>query len=155
MHEVEEALGVGRQVLALIDAAAEELSSAEGWSTFDLLGGGLIADMVKHSRLDHAQDNIYELQHLLRSYRTELADVNMDTDIRLEIGDFLRFADYVFDDVFSGITVLDRIVSAQRRLSETENRVLDIQQRLGSSLEHFREEAAKLRRQHESLVVGG
>lgn len=155
MHEVEEAISVGQRVLSFIDTAAEELSSAEGWSTFDLLGGGLVADMVKHNKLEHAQNDIYDLQQLLRRYRTELADVNMDTEIRLEIGDFLRFADFFFDDIFSGITVLDRIVSAQQQLSTAENRVLDIQQRLSDSLEHFREEAENLRRQRETLVVGG
>ena len=154
MHEVEEALAVGETVLQLIDAAAEELSSAEGWSTFDLLGGGLMTDLVKHNKLDHAQHDIYLLQEQLRRYRTELADVTMDTDIRLEIGDFLRFADYFFDDLFSSLAVLDRIVSAQQHLSKAEDQVLDVQYRLQGALDAFREEQEKLKTQRESLVVG-
>ena len=154
MHEAEEAFAVGRRVLAVIDAAAEALSDAENWSTFDLLGGGLIADMVKHERLEYAQGDICILQEQLRSYRTELADVSMDAEIRLEVGEFLRFADVFFDDIFSGITVLDHIVSAQRQLSRAEEQVLDVQHRLGESLEKFRGELEKLKTRREELVVG-
>ncbi len=154
IREVEEARSAGSRVLGMIDAAAEDLSSAEGWSTFDLLGGGLIADMLKHGRLEHAQGDICILQEQLRSYRTELADVSMDAEVRLEVGEFLRFADMFFDDIFSGITVLDHIISAQRQLSQAEERVLDVQHRLGITAERLSEELEKMKARREELVVG-
>ena len=54
------------------------LSDAEGWATWDLFGGGLLSDIAKHSALDAAQDAVNVLQSKLRSFKTELVDVNMD-----------------------------------------------------------------------------
>lgn len=73
----------------------DDLSSAKDWSTWDLLGGGLVSDMMKYDRLDKVQNNIKELQHALRSFRTELADLKgrISADISVEMGSFLQFAD--------------------------------------------------------------
>ena len=54
-RELGEASAAGQSALATADGILESLSSAEGWGTWDLIGGGLIADLAKHSKLDEAQ----------------------------------------------------------------------------------------------------
>ena len=73
------------------------------------MGGGLIADLAKHSRLDDAQASVEYLQSQLRAFRTELADVTISADFQVNIDGFLRVADYVFDGIFADWAVLDRI----------------------------------------------
>ena len=82
---------------------------AENWGTWDLLGGGFVADIVKHDKLDSAQEQVERLQVQLRRFGTELADVAEFAGMQVRIEGFLRFADYFFDDLFSAWAVLDRV----------------------------------------------
>lgn len=77
LRELEEAIGAGNAALQQASVVLDSLSSAAGWGTWDLLGGGLISDLAKYSHLDNAQQNIQQLQALLSRFRTELADVHM------------------------------------------------------------------------------
>ena len=91
-RELGEASAAGQSALATADEILESLSSAEGWGTWDLVGGGLIADLAKHSKLDEAQAAVEYLQSQLRAFRTELADVTISADFQVNIDGFLRFA---------------------------------------------------------------
>ena len=42
-------------MLDSLDSVLSSLESAEGWGTWDLLGGGLISDLAKHSHIDDAK----------------------------------------------------------------------------------------------------
>ncbi len=129
-RELDEALAAGRAALSRISSIESELDSAEGWGTWDLLGGGLISDLAKHSHLDDAQVQIDDLQNLLRRYHTELADITVQADIQAHIDGFLRFADYFFDGLFADWAVLDSIHSSQEQISSTRSQVDEIQRRL-------------------------
>lgn len=54
-QELQEAWDAGKAALSCTDHILSQLDSAEGWGTWDLVGGGLITDLVKHSHLDEAQ----------------------------------------------------------------------------------------------------
>ena len=56
-RELREAAAAGNAALMTADQILESLNSAENWGTWDLVGGGLIADLAKHSRLDDAQES--------------------------------------------------------------------------------------------------
>lgn len=75
LREVGEAMEAGRRVLGQIDRIEASLSSAEGWGTWDLFGGGVLADIAKYSHLDAAQAGAQQLNSLLRRFKTELADI--------------------------------------------------------------------------------
>lgn len=153
LREVDEALAVGRDALRALDGIDASLEKAEGWGTRDLPGGGLLTDLAKHSPLDSARSAVYELQELLRRYRTELSDVALNADIRLEVGDFLRFADYFFDDIFSGLAVPDRIHSAQGQLSSVRLQAEEVQELLKELRRSLLEEEQRLSRKREELVL--
>ncbi len=132
--EINEALTSGRRALNLVDSVLGELDSADGWATWDLLGGGLISDMAKHEHLDNAQRKINSLQVQLREFKTELADVRIDTDIHVQIDGFMRFADYFFDGLFADLTVKDKIESSINRVKHTRNEVNAIISKLEDKL---------------------
>ena len=138
--------------LATADGILESLSSAEGWGTWDLIGGGLIADLAKHSKLDEAQAAVEYLQSQLRAFRTELADVTISADFQVNIDGFLRFADYVFDGIFADWAVLDRINQAQAQVEDTRAQICAVLDRLGQMTDQAERERAGLRQEIEGLV---
>jgi len=137
--EIDEAECAGRRVLSQIDLIAESLDSAEGWGTWDMLGGGMLSSMVKHAHLDEAQERIKSLERLLSRFRTELADVTVQADVRAQMDGFTRFADWFFDGFFVDWTVLSRIQESQNSLKQTERQV----QRVMDQLKRMKKEIAR------------
>lgn len=115
-REIEEAINVGSRAVRLAEQINRELDSAHGWGVYDMVGGGLLADMVKHSHLDTAQEQINSLQSELRNFKKELADVSMNEQMRVQVDGFLKFADFFWDGLFTDILVLDRIKKSQNQM---------------------------------------
>jgi len=109
IRELKEAINAGNAVLTGLDGVVGSLKSARNWGTFDMLGGGLIATAVKHSRIDRARESVHHVQQSLRVFQRELADVDSRTEIEIDIGSFARFADYFFDGLIVDWVVQSRI----------------------------------------------
>mgnify|MGYP005769914751 FL=1 len=126
--EIQEAINAGNQAFYISRKILEDLNSAKNWSTFDLMGGGLIADMAKYDKLNKVQDQIQDLQNALRGFRTELADVTerISGNLYVEIGDFLHFADYFFDGLFTDWMVYDKINDSRNRTMQTSDQIQKI-----------------------------
>lgn len=123
MKEIKEAIGAGQAALETTDSILSSLDSAKGWGTWDLLGGGLLSDMAKHSHLDEAQQQVEYLQVQLRRFKTELTDVTIHADMQVGIDGFLRFADYFFDGLFADWAVLDKINQSQTQVQNTKSQI--------------------------------
>ncbi len=132
IKEIQEALGVGDTVLDITNSILSSLDSAKGWGTWDLMGGGLISDMAKHSHLDKAQRQVENLQVQLRRFKTELTDVTVHADMQVRIDGFLGFADYFFDGVFADWAVLDRIGRSQTQVQDTKKQIESVLNHLKS-----------------------
>ncbi len=124
--ELQEAVCAGQSALACADRILSSLDSAEGWGTWDLLGGGLMTDLIKHNHLDEAQASVENLQTQLRHFKTELADITIDADLHVSIDGFLRVADYLFDGIFADWAVLDQIQHSQERMRHTRDQICDV-----------------------------
>ena len=126
--EIQEAINAGNQAFYIARKILEDLNSAKNWSTFDLMGGGLIADMAKYDKLNKVQDQIQDLQNALRGFRTELADVTerISGNLYVEIEDFLHFADYFFDGLFTDWMVYDKINDSRNRTMQTSDQIQKI-----------------------------
>lgn len=107
--EVKEAIRAGDNAMAALEQVIDSLESASGWGTWDLLGGGFIATAAKHSNIDKAKQYAHHAQRMLSVFNRELSDVNLSTDIHIEIGSFATFADYFFDGLISDWIVQSRI----------------------------------------------
>lgn len=129
-REITEALNVGNKVLDSLSLALEHLDSAEGWGTFDLLGGGLISDLAKHSHIDDAKAETENTQRLLRQFKTELSDISIGSDVFIETEGFAKFADFFFDGLIADWFMQSRIQSSQESVSDVESKVSVILKRL-------------------------
>ena len=115
---------LGSTVLRQIGVIEDSLNSAGNWGTWDLIGGGLISDMAKHSHLDNAQQNAEHLQVLLQRFKTELTDVYVDAGLEaVNIDGFLRFADFFFDGLIKDMTVLRHIRDSQESVRRVKQQV--------------------------------
>ena len=128
--ELKEALDAGKAALHTTDEVLESLDSAEGWSTWDVMGGGLGVDLAKYDRLDEAQEQVERLQVQLRRFKTELADVEINADLQVTVDGFMRFADYFFDNLFTDWAVLDHISQAQEQVKDTRKQIKRVLSRL-------------------------
>ncbi len=146
--ELSEAIVSGRRAMELGNQILSKLDSAQSWGTWDLVGGGLVSDMVKHSHLDEAQRQVMALQRELRQFQTELADVDISADMQVNVDGFLRFADYFFDGIIADWAVLDKISASRRQVEITMTQVRQIAGRL----EALRTEAERKEREEKGRL---
>lgn len=152
-EEFREAIDAGHAALATADRVLESLSSAENWGTFDLLGGGILADSIKYSHLEEAQAAVEYLQSQLRCFKTELADVTVQANIQIEVDDFLCFADYFFDSFFADYAVMDRINQAQSQVWAVKDQIGEVLSILEGMLDETKWDLTDTRAKLDILVL--
>lgn len=122
-REVQEAITAGERALASLRTAQEKLNSARNWGIFDMLGGGFITDMIKHSKLNDAASYVESAKKDLLVFQRELRDVQVIRNIQIEVGGFLSFADFFFDGLVADYLVYSRISDAREQVSDAIYRV--------------------------------
>lgn len=153
-REIREAISAGNRARSIIEGIEKHLSDAEGWGTWDLLGGGLITDLAKHSHLDEAQKQIENLQVQLRRFKTELADIKISADVHISIDGFLRFADYFFDGLIADWTVMDKISQAQSEVAGVKRKVENMLSRLEGMLGTAERKVESEKARMDAIVLG-
>ena len=151
--ELREAISAGNSARSTAESVLSSLDSAEGWGTWDLLGGGLLADMAKHSHLDEAQGAIERLQSQLRLFKTELADVTIHADMQVNVDGFLRFADYFFDGLFADWAVGDRISESQSSVMSVRYKIEQAMNKLTGMDQAADKQITALKAKIEELVI--
>jgi len=132
LKEIREAISAGRSVLSSLEKAMGSLDSAEGWGVWDMLGGGLISDLAKHSHIDDAKYEAEQAQILLRRFRSELADIKIGDDIHIETGGFAKFADFFFDGLIADWFMQSKIKNSQESVSQAKSQVQSVLSKLSS-----------------------
>ncbi len=132
LKEIREAISAGRNVMSSLENAMSSLDSAENWGIWDMLGGGLISDLAKHSHIDDAKYEAEQSQVLLRRFRTELADIKISEDIRIETGGFAKFADFFFDGLIADWFMQSKIQNSHESVSQVRSQVQSVLSKLGS-----------------------
>lgn len=117
-REVNEAIEAGERALYSLRRAQEKLSSARNWGIYDMLGGGFFSTMIKHSRLEDASGYMEDARHDLHIFQRELRDVQVPADFRMEISDFLTFADFFFDGILADYLVQTKISEAREQVTD-------------------------------------
>ena len=152
-QEIQEAMSAGYRALNSAQDVLSSLDSAKNWGTFDLMGGGMLADMAKHSRLDEAQDKVVQLQDHLRRFQTELADVWVDENMQVNVEGFLRFADYFFDNLFVDWAVLDKIKQSQANVRDTIQEIERVMEDLRGMDQATYKRLSQLEKEKDTVVV--
>lgn len=110
--QIREAIAAGQQALAHLEDAKECLSSAKGWGVWDMLGGGFLSSMIKHSKIDEATKCLEEAKYYLKNFQNECKDIQMPMEFQVDIGSFLTFADFFFDGLVADWMVQSRLKDA-------------------------------------------
>ena len=154
-REIREARSAGKDALRAARDVMSELQSAANWNTWDILGGdGLITHAVKHQHLDTAQANVMALQGVLRRFKTELADINIQANMQVNVEGFLRFADFFFDGLFADWTVGEKIKDSQYSVAEVRRKIEKALDKLTDLDKAADQKIKELKAQIEALVVG-
>ena len=124
--EKREAVEAGKRALESLRDARNYLDSARKWGFFDLLGGGGITGLIKHSKIGNASSSLDAAREDLRIFQRELKDVQNIDGLQIDIGDFLTFADFFFDGFVADYLVQSRIRTAEDQVEEAIERVSHI-----------------------------
>ena len=127
--ERQEAIVAGERALDSLIEAQNQLRKARNWGIYDILGGGFLSSMIKHSKIDNARSCIERAKYDLDVFNRELRDVS--GSINVDIGGLLTFFD-VMDSFFADLLVQSRISDASRQVEQAIVRVEDILRRLKS-----------------------
>ncbi|MFR0779264.1 MAG: hypothetical protein ACLSH8_06615 [Zhenhengia sp.] len=136
IKELKEAITPGNMAINTLNEAIELLDSAGDWGTWDLLGGGLIADMMKHDKIDKAKQAILNAQTYVQRLQVELQDVNMSLDGSIQITGGAVFADFFFDGLIADWYMQSKISQSRENVVATCGKIRKIVSTLSTQLNH-------------------
>lgn len=150
--ELQEAIAAGDAARNELQFVVDSLESADGWGTWDILGGGLLATAAKHSEIDKAKEYAQNTKIALMKFQNELADVDLAMDIDINIGSFETFADYFFDGLISDWIVQSKISDSLKSVCNVVYNVEDIIKSLRSKLTTVENELSSIKENMKSLI---
>ena len=152
--ELEEALEVGYKAFDLIEDIAKELEEAHSYADLDMFMDSFLIDMQKREHIHVAQDLIKNLRQELRRFKTELADVNIDGDIQIEMDAFSEFADWFFDNIFTDWDIKTKIENSQAQAKTTRSQITQTINLLKDMRDERMKRRIELEEDLEEVVVG-
>lgn len=155
LREVSQALCAGQNADHALEQMEQELSSASGWGTVDIFGGGLLSNLAKHDHIDRARSCSDQARAALSRFRTELADVSVGHVPDVEIGSFAVFADYFFDGIFADLFVQDKIRQAQSSVAAARRNTAELVCKLKLERTRLTQQKAALALEREQLLLKG
>jgi hypothetical protein len=130
IKEINDVQLIINQLLPLIDEAESKFTSARNWGFLDILGGGFLVDLVKHTKLSSASTTMNQINYLLRDLQRELKEVVIPTDFSMNTGTFATFADFVFDGVLADVYMQSKIMTSIEQIKELRRRLLILRDKL-------------------------
>lgn len=131
-REIAEAIEAGERSLRSLNEARKCLDRAGNWGVVDMLGGNFLSGFMKHSNINSARQALQRAKDDLTSFGNELRDVQGIQNIKIDVGDFLTFADFFFDGLIADVMVQSRISEARRQVDEAIPRVQNALEKLMS-----------------------
>lgn len=132
LKEINDVQKIIDEILSLIDEAETKFNKARNWGFFDILGGGFITDLFKHSNLDSASDIMNKINYLLKDLQRELDEVVTSTDFSMNTNTFASFADFIFDGVLADAYMQSKIMSSLKELKNLRSTLLNLKSKLSS-----------------------
>jgi len=132
--QVAEALSLVNQLIPLVNDAERSLSSARNWSFLDVLGGGFLTDLIKHSKLNNASNSMNQVNYLMQRLQAVLGSIQIPADYRMTVGGFSTFADFFFDSGIVDVYMMSKIWTSLNEVRKLQEKLYDLK----SKLENFR-----------------
>ena len=130
--QVNQAINLTNQLIGELDQAERQLSSARNWGFLDVLGGGLIVDLIKHSKLNNAKVSMERVNYLMQELRRVLGGISMAGDYSMNVGGFETFADFFFDSGIVDVYMTAKIMSSLNEVRNLKNRCYELRSRLSN-----------------------
>ena len=131
--QINQALSLTDQLISELDQAERQLSSARNWGFLDVLGGGFITDLIKHSKLNNAKIAMDRVNYLLQELKRVLGGISMPGDYSMNVGGFETFADFFFDSGIVDVYMTAKIMSSLNEVRNLKNRCYELRSRLASA----------------------
>ncbi len=128
--QVNRAISLTNSLISLLNDAESNLSSARNWGFLDILGGGLLTDLIKHSKLNKASQSMQEVNYLMQELQHALGSIQIPQDYSMNVGGFETFADFVFDGAIVDIYMTSKIMSSLNEVKELKARLFELKRRL-------------------------
>lgn len=152
IKEIKEAIEAGEKTNASLQNMKEHLNTARSWGMWDMMGGGLISNIAKHSAIEKANQIAHSTQSNLKSFQKELSDVNNFTEISVDISSFATFADFFFDGFFVDWFVQSKINDSIDNVDNTYNKISEIVRELRKELEKLQSKLSNNERETKDIL---
>lgn len=153
--EIREAVQAGRKALSTAEEIIRSLDRTGERSTWDMLGGGILAEAGKYKELDHVQELVEDLQKELHQLKAELADVTVQEDLQKKVDGFLKFADYFFDGIFADLAVSEQLQLSLEQAQKTAGQLQTVLARLEVMQSTLLREREHLKEELERCILEG
>jgi len=152
-REIEEAQAAGITALEALQSIAGSLNSAAGWGVFDMVGGGIIATLIKHSHIDEAKRQVARAESELRRFQTELLDIRITGPAEIQIEGFSKFADFFFDGFFMDFFMQTKINKARENVDSVIAQVDIVLAQLDSMMQLERNAQSQMQAKIEETLI--
>ena len=130
--QINQAINLTDQLISELDQAERQLSSARNWGFLDVLGGGFIIDLIKHSKLNNAKISMDRVNYLLQELKRVLGGISMPGDYSMNVGGIATFADFFFDSGIVDVYMTAKIMSSLNEVRNLKNRCYELRSRLSN-----------------------
>jgi len=134
----------------------DRLGTAANWSTFDTyLDHGMIANAIKHDRIDQAAQAASAADQRLARLRADLHELGgyEPTAPRLEISSGFKFADIFFNNIFTDLAVGRQIRDAQDNVDRSLEQVRALHDRLEDQVRTVNERLNGMEMERQQLLT--
>lgn len=143
--EMEEAYEAAEQAIEPLEKAIDSLKTAQSYSTWDtFFGGGFIVTALKHDKIEASEGHLHQVQIALQRLQNELADIEAwhRLSYKIDIDGFVKFADFIFDDIFSAWSVHTKLATSVEQLKRVQDDIYNTKFYLASKM---KETSARLK----------
>ncbi len=152
-RELQEAISAGEAAKASLLLVIQSLNSASGWGIFDMVGGGLLATLVKHSHIDEAKRQVTAAENNLRRFHTELLDTPISAQLQIDTDGFMKFADFFMDGFLFDFFMQAKINTARENVQTVTDSVQEYLLDLNELRQTELQEEERLQLQLEDLIL--
>lgn len=131
-RELREAIQAGETAMHHLKNAENYLNSAKSWGWIDMFGGGAVLGMIKHAKINSAMAEMEQVKKALWNFQKELKDIDACVGTNMEIGNFLVFADFFFDNFLVDLMVQEKISEMRIQVTNAKVNVERVLQKLKS-----------------------
>lgn len=123
------AIRAANDALAHLERAADLLDDASRWGIVDMLGGSFATTLLKHRKIDDAQDEVDAAKRALQLFVGQIDGIE-GVGLNVELGGVLQFFDLFCDNVINDLFAQRRIKDSQRRVDEAIREVRRVRDQL-------------------------